>query len=129
MIEPHLVKGCIIAEAVNRSGKTDIQIREGSSVLFITECKFWAGERIFHETINQLLGYLTWRDTNTAIVFFMRQKEFRSILKKIVAQAESHPNFLKHLNNADENWFNFCFHLDTDIDCEIQVTVQLFHLP
>jgi len=64
-------EGRATGETFNFQGKTDILIRadEGGNV-FIAECKFWSGEKQFLETIDQLLSYLTWRDTKTAILIF-----------------------------------------------------------
>jgi hypothetical protein len=57
-------------------GKTDILIRIDGKNIFIAECKFWTGPKGFTETIDQLLGYLSWRDTKAAIVMFNRKKGF-----------------------------------------------------
>jgi hypothetical protein len=53
---------------VDCSGKTDILIRDNDKNIFIAECKFWGGPKLFKETIDQLLGYTSWRDTKTHCV-------------------------------------------------------------
>ena len=92
-------QGKATGETFNYEGKTDILIRENDKNVFIAECKFWHGEKVFNETIDQLLGYTSWRDTKTAILIFNKNKDFTSVLKTIDAIAKRHPNFVrrKHL--------------------------------
>ena len=67
-------EGLATGETFNYEGKTDILIKYQGRNLFIAECKFWRGEEEFIKTIDQLLGYLSWRDVKTAIVIFNRNK-------------------------------------------------------
>jgi hypothetical protein len=60
-------EGKASGETFNQYGKTDILIRDNGQNVFIAECKFWGGAKAFKETIDQLLGYTSWRDTKTAI--------------------------------------------------------------
>ena len=69
-------EGKASAETFNYEGKTDILIRSGDKNIFIAECKFWGGQKMLTETIDQLLGYLTWRDSKAAILIFNRNKDF-----------------------------------------------------
>lgn len=50
-------EGGATGETFNASGKTDILIREGNKNVFIAECKFWRGHKVFVEAVGQLLGY------------------------------------------------------------------------
>jgi len=52
-LDPHFELGSASGETFNKSGKTDIQLRYGSSVVFIAECKFWTGEKGYLKTISQ----------------------------------------------------------------------------
>lgn len=52
-------------------GKTEILLRENGRNVFIAECKFWKGPKHYYETIDQLIGYSSCRDTKTAILVFM----------------------------------------------------------
>lgn len=71
-LDPNFEFGSASGETFNKSGKTDIQLRYDSSVVFIAECKFWIGEKNYLATIDQLLGYLTLRDTKAPVVIFVR---------------------------------------------------------
>jgi len=128
-LDPNFELGNASGETFNKTGKTDIRLSYDSSVVFIAECKFWGGEKKYLETIDQLLGYLTWRDTKASIVVFVKQKDFSSILTKVRECTRAHPNHLGYVDNSDENWFNFRFHINDDNNREVKLAVQLFHLP
>jgi hypothetical protein len=76
-------EGQATGETFNYTGKTDILIRHEGKNAFIAECKFWEGEKKLIETIDQLLGYTSWRDTKTAILLFNKNLDFSAVLKKI----------------------------------------------
>ena len=77
-------EGAATGETFNYEGKTDILIREKNKNIFISECKIWKGEKVLLDTIDQLLGYVSWRDTKTAILVFNKSKDFTSIVKQVV---------------------------------------------
>ena len=128
-LDPNFELGSASGETFNKSGKTDIQLRYDSSVVFVAECKFWTGEKGYLKTISQLLNYLTWRDTKASVIIFARQKDFTTILDKVQAVTKTHSNYLSFINNTDENWFNYRFHINGDRNREIKLAVQLYHLP
>ena len=66
-------EGKATGERFNAQGKTDILVREDDRNIFIAECKFWRGDKSFTDTIDQLLGYIAWRDTKAAIILFNRR--------------------------------------------------------
>jgi hypothetical protein len=74
-------EGSATGETFNAAGKTDILVREGNRNLFIGECKIWEGSKKFLQGIEQLLSYLTWRDTKSAIIVFSRTRTSRRCLK------------------------------------------------
>ena len=59
-------------ETFNKAGKTDILVRHEGTNVFVGECKFWKGIKAFRDTIDQILGYLTWRDSKAAIIVAFR---------------------------------------------------------
>ncbi|WP_281235166.1 hypothetical protein [Flavobacterium gelatinilyticum] len=128
-LDPNFEYGSVTGETFNKTGKTDIQLRFDSSIVFIAECKFWTGEKGYLETIAQLLKYLTWRDTKASIIIFVKQKDFTAILSKVENATEKHSNYLSFVSKSDENWFNYRFHLNGDRNREIKLAVQLFHIP
>lgn len=129
VLDPNFEYGSASGETFNKSGKTDIQLRHDSSVVFVAECKFWSGEKGFHETLDQLLGYLTWRDSKTSAIIFVRNKNFSSVLDTVSSSIGQHPNFVSQQKGSDDSWFNFTFSLPVDNEKMIKMAVQLYHLP
>jgi hypothetical protein len=126
--------GQATGETFNRKGKTDILIRSGDSNVFIGECKFWSGEKLFHETIDQLLSYVTWRDTKTAILLFNRNKNFSGVLNKIEDSIKTHACFRKSvtLNHQDlkiESILSFEFCHKDDPLRTLTLTILAYDIP
>lgn len=127
-LEPRF-EGSATGETFNKSGKTDLLIRHLNSNVFITECKFWSGQKNYLATITQLLGYLTWRDSKAAVVVFVKNKEFSSVLQVVEQETPNHSNYLGFVNKEDESWFNYRFHINHDHNREVKLAVLLFHIP
>lgn len=128
-LDPNFEFGSASGETFNKTGKTDIQLRYDSSVVFIAECKFWSGPKNYLSTIDQLLGYLTWRDNKASVIVFVKQKDFTSILSKIEAETVKHSNYLGAVGKTDENWFDYRFHINGDRNREVQLAVQVYNIP
>jgi hypothetical protein len=122
-------EGQATGETFNFGGKTDILIRVSGKNIFIAECKFWKGEKSFLETIDQLLSYLSWRDTKTAIVVFNRNLGFRAVLAKIAEIVPKHPRCKRDLGKSDESTFRYVFAQPNDANREITLTVLAFDVP
>jgi hypothetical protein len=122
-------EGDASGETFNYDGKTDILIRRDDRNVFIAECKFWAGPKTIAETIDQILGYLSWRDTKAAIVLFVRNKKFSDVLARIVPVVEAHANHKTTLPVSEETDFRFVFGQREDPNREIQLAVLLFPVP
>ncbi len=116
-------------ETFNKSGKTDILIRHEKSNIFVAECKFWGGAKKHFETIDQVLSYLTWRDSKTAIVYFMDTQEMAAPLKAIDESTSQHSCFAKLNGKKLESWFDYTFHLPQDKGIAIRLSILCFHLP
>jgi hypothetical protein len=129
ILDPNFELGSAGGETFNKIGKTDISLRYDSSVVFVAECKYWKGEKVFLKTIDQLLGYLTWRNSKVAIINFVQNLEFTDVLEKVKSSISTHPNFLKETRISDETWFNYKFHLNGDRNRELDLAVISFHLP
>jgi len=123
------IEGVVAGEAYNKKGKTDISIKHESTNLFIGECKIWKGPKGFLETIDQILGYLTWRDSKAAIMMFVPNQEISGVRKATEEGAKSHSNFVRILEVINEGWTNYRFHIENDPGTYITLAVQLYHLP
>jgi hypothetical protein len=122
-------QGQATGETFNFQGKTDILIRADGRNVFIAECKFWKGEKAFFETIDQLLSYLSWRDTKTAVIVFNRNADFSAVLTKIAEMGPKHPNFKRDLGRLDESTSRYVFSQPNDPNREILLTVVAFDIP
>lgn len=122
-------EGAASGETFNYEGKTDILIRVQNRNIFIAECKIWKGEKALLDTIDQLLGYVSWRDTKTAILIFNKNKDFTKVLNQIVKIVESHPNYIKRLTYQSDTGFKFKLHHKDDKDRELYLTILLFDIP
>jgi hypothetical protein len=122
-------EGQATGETFNHQGKTDILIRVDGKNIFIAECKFWRGEMQFTETIDQILSYLTWRDTKAAIILFNRNKDFSPVLAKIKEAMAAHPNRKHGPGVESETRFRYVFGKPSDQSREIILTVMAFDVP
>ena len=95
-------EGSATGETFNKKGKTDILLRYNGQNVFIAECKFWRGEKGFLKTIDQLLEYLTWRDSKIAVMLFVPNKDFSSVVSQIEGIARNHSNYLRFVSKKDE---------------------------
>ena len=73
-------EGRATGETFRNKGKTDINIKEKNRAAFVAECKIWKGRKNFTAAIEQLLRYLTWRDSKTALLIFSRNGDFKGVL-------------------------------------------------
>jgi hypothetical protein len=123
-------EGHAMSEVFNYQGKTDILIRYENANVFIAECKFWKGEKKLLETINQLLKYVTWRDTKTAILLFNREGNLTEILKKIPEIVKKHACYKREIEvKTNETYFRYIFHHPDDTNREIILTIMVFNIP
>ena len=122
-------EGQATGETFNHQGKTDILIRVEDRNIFVAECKFWKGEKAFQETIDQILRYMSWRDTKAAIILFNRNKGFSEVLEKIQAAANTHPHKKKGPNIESDTRFRYVFGNPTDMAREIILTIMAFNVP
>ncbi len=116
-------------ETFNYEGKTDILIKHQGKNVFIAECALWKGDKYLSEKIDQLLGYLSWRDTKAAILLFSRKKEFSGVVAKIPEIMQKHPNFKKYLGKRGESGFRYVFRQRDDANREVKLTVLAFDVP
>jgi hypothetical protein len=122
-------EGQATGETFNYQGKTDILIRVNDKNIFIAECKFWKGEKVFLETLDQLLGYISWRDTKTAVLLFNRNKNFGDVVNAIPDAVKKHPNYKRNLPLSSETNSRYVFHQVDDANRELIITVMAFNVP
>lgn len=122
-------EGRATGETFNYGGKTDILLRENGRNVFIAECKFWKGPKHYYETIDQLLGYSSWRDTKAAILVFNRGTALSTVLAGVDEQSVGHPNCKRKTDWKHETGFRYVFHHPGDKNRELTLTVLVFDVP
>ena len=122
-------QGGATGETFNFEGKTDILIRHQGKNVFIAECKVWHGPKTLTDAVDQLLGYVTWRDTKTAILLFNRGGSLTTVLDTIPEAVEKHLNFKRKQEYRSETGFRFVLRHRDDTSREIILTVLVFDVP
>lgn len=99
--------GPATGETFSRRGKTDIFIPYGGDerAVFIAECKVWKGQKAFQDAIDQLLGYLTWRDSRAALIVFVRAGSPTEIGTKAIDTIRRHESFKRMGSSAGRETF------------------------
>lgn len=120
--------GEVTGETFNHWGKTDILIRVGENNVFIAECKIWKGEAQIEETVKQLFHYITWRDTKTAILYFVKNDTIDGISDKIATRLKLMPE-AKEVLSSDDRELRCMFKHPRTENGEFRITVQLYHIP
>jgi hypothetical protein len=122
-------EGAATSETFNRSGKTDILVRVKDRNVFIAECKFWDGPKSLLAAIDQVLSYLSWRDTKVALIVFSRRKDISGVLATIAETVSQHSLFKKQLEYKAEGAFRYLFGQKDDRNRDLILTVLVFDVP
>ncbi len=122
-------EGGATGETFNFSGKSDILIRYEGKNLFVAECKFWDGQAALDDSIDQLLGYTTWRDTKTALLVFNKDRKLSTVLQAIKKSVPEHRSYNREEAYGGETAFRYIFDHPDDPDREITLTILVFEVP
>ncbi len=98
-------EGKATGETFNSNGKTDIYLNIDKGNILVAECKIYGGRQLYHKTISQLLGYLTWRQNFGIIISFCRNKNFSKIVENSKAIIESHDSFYSDFKKINDSHF------------------------
>lgn len=121
--------GSATGETFNASGKTDILIRVDNRNVFIAECKFWRGQKSFSEAVDQLLGYLSWRDSKCALLTFNRGRDSSAVRRKMHEIMTSRAEHRKTIMCEVGGDARYIFVKPSDPGREIQIHAMLFDVP
>lgn len=122
-------RGMASGETFNAAGKTDILIKHQDRILFIAECKFWAGPKSLTDAITQLLSYTTWRETKAAVLLFSRKKDFTAVLDQIPGVFAQHPQHVRREPYGKPTGLRFILRSPHDAQRYITVTLLAFNVP
>lgn len=129
-LEMNFESGTATGETFNKDGKTDILLRasDGTNV-FVAECAVWSGKQGLKDKIDQLFGYLTWRDSKAAVVLFVDRKNMEPVRDKIEEGAQEHDAVKELMNQPDEAWWQYQAQFPDNPDREADLAVLAFHIP
>jgi hypothetical protein len=119
-----LFEGKATGETFCVNGKTDIYLNIDKGNILSFECKFWAGQKVYQNTITQLLSYLTWRMNYGVLIFFSRQKNFSNVLTEGKHAIQEHNSYRGSLAEVSQSHFR-SYHA---IPADENKHVQLHHL-
>ena len=120
-------KGDATGETFRNRGKTDICIERDNRAAFVAECKMWTGQKEVGKAIDQLDGYLTWRDCKTALIYFVRRKDFLKTLESAGAALRAYDG-MRNVIALDKNEFECLFLSKANPGQQIKMRVMLFNL-
>ncbi len=122
-------EGTATGETFNGEGKTDILIRVENRNIFIAECKFWEGSKKFGDAIDQLLGYLTWRDCRCALLVFNRNKDTAGVAQKMHQVMQERPEHRKTVTHDPNGNSRYILVKTEEPGREIVITTMIFDVP
>ena len=120
-------KGDATGETFRNRGKTDICIERDNRAAFVAECKMWTGQKEVGNAIDQLDGYLTWRDCKTALIYFVRRKDFLKTLESAEAALRAYDG-MRNVMSLDKNEFECLFLSKANPGQRIKMRVMFFNL-
>lgn len=122
-------EGGATGETFRKKGKTDIRIEEKNRAAFVAECKVWKGSKEVGEACDQLLGYLTWRDSKAALVIFNKHNaKFSEVRAKLPDGLRSHSLFKRDIGSQHAGEWRFEFRSSEDEDHLVTVHIFAFNL-
>lgn len=122
-------EGSATGETFNASGKTDILIRVENRNVFIAECKFWRGQKSYSEAIDQILGYLSWRDSKCALLIFNQTMDTSAVRGKMHETMLARSEYRKTLSHDPSSDSRYVLVKSSDPGREIQIATMVFDVP
>ncbi len=124
-------EGNATGETFVKSGKTDVLVRVEDRHVFVGECKWWKGAKAMGSAIDQLLGYLPWRDEKAALIVFIDNTDATAVFDKVEVAVREHPAFKRAGKVSADGTKRRSFVLGhpEDTEREIQLAVLFAVLP
>ena len=121
-------EGKATGETFNNNGKTDIYLNIDKGNILVAECKFYGGEKLYHETIDQLLGYLTWRQNYGIMITFSKNSSFTKVVEDAEGIIRSHSSYNKGFKAISNSHFISYHTLPTDEYKSVEIHHVYFDL-
>lgn len=114
-------EGRATGESFCSKGKTDIYLNIEKGNILVFECKFWGGPKLYQDTIDQLLGYLTWKHNFAVVVCFSRNADFSSVLDSIEHTVTSHPSYKSNFSKQTSTHYRSTHNLRAGDAKEVEI--------
>ena len=122
-------QGEATGEVFRKNGKTDICIEQDDRAAFVGECKLWNGAASLTKALDQLLGYLTWRDSKASLLIFnSKVKNFSKSLETVPKAVGRHPLYLRGLPCEEQGEWRVQMRSEEDEGRRVTVHVFIFNL-
>lgn len=122
-------EGDAVGEAFRGKGKTDICIEQEDRAAFVGECKIWTGPKDAKLALDQLMGYLTWRDSKAALIIFnTKNKDFSKVLEALPNAVREHDLSLKALDCSEQGEWRVLMRSAEDEGRRVTVHIFAFDL-
>ena len=123
-----IFEGNATGETFAKKGKTDIHLKIEKGEILIFECKNWGGEKIYLDTITQLIGYVTWRQNYGVVIMFCKNKDFSKILDQIPEVIQKHPQFISGYKEISPGHYSSNHSLPEDTGKIIKVHHLIYNI-
>lgn len=120
--------GNATGESFSKQGKTDIFLRIQQGQILVSECKFWGGEKLYQETIDQLFRYLTWRMNYGIIITFAKNQGFSDVLSSIEQATTKHPSYESGFTTVKKTHFRSIHTFPSDSKKKVVINHLAFNL-
>jgi len=122
-------EGDATGETFRVHGKTDIRIEFENRAAFVGECKVWSGPKALSKAVDQLLSYVTWRDSKGAIIILNKDMSgFTAIQEKVLPALKKHSKYVIEESTEHASEWRVRFLSADDDDHEVTIHVFLFNL-
>jgi hypothetical protein len=127
-LNTHL-EGEATGETFRKRGKTDIRVEDQNRAAFVAECKIWHGKSEVEEALDQLDGYLTWRDAKSALILFNKDvASFKGLQTKLPDAVRAHKTFRHEITINNLGEWRFALSASEDPEREMVLHLFLFNL-
>jgi hypothetical protein len=121
-------EGAAGGETFQGIGKVDIHLRIAQGEVFVAEVKFWAGEASLHETVGQLRGRLTWRDSYGVAILLSKNLGFTDVLKTVNDAIPKVEGYAATVRRLADNHFVARFSIPSDPGRQAELHVLVYNL-
>jgi hypothetical protein len=123
-----IFEGKATGETFSNHGKTDVYLNIDKGNILVSELKIWAGKGLYSKTIDQLLGYLTWRHNFGIMITLVKQKNFSRIIDEVADAIKAHQSYRAGFRKHSPTHYVSTHVLPQDESKSVEVYHLIFNL-